>query len=461
MRKEHKKNRKGKPFKQSSKNVISFLLGSGFSVPAGLPKVSDINKRLSKISKDEIFINTDLRTWFVLQNNDPNKEMNEGERLFVQKFLEFYNKEILNDESCDSFHYEDFYDFYSNYLHCGEQSKNAEKIETFFNKFINEHKELLFEKERDCYNRISDFNGTFNQLLASLLNKEKYLKEEIITDYPPYNDFIKFIIELLKKNTLKVHTLNHDLFFDYIGNNHYKLSKRFADGFSLKKSNIYLKVDTENGEQQDIQLEQFVDKYDRPLCLFKLHGSISNKLLSDTNCMIKVKDIHAMSQFYKKEQNISKVLVDIIDPDFLSGTTNKTIHYTKNLFYKNQLKHFEQNLSKSKMLIIIGYGFRDERINEYLEKYFLAKGKTIVIIDPVKPQFELFNKCKCHFIEKGINNVDTKQYTEILSMLNELKSKQQSKQRKNIIPIPRKFGKGIITKRRVRKRNRRKIKKYL
>ena len=93
---------------------VSFLIGSGFSAPAGYPTASDLNEKLSKIDASEIAIHPDCRARFLMGENDPNAHRAK-ERQFVQEFLKFY---------CDfelplgnSFDYEDFYDYYRSSLH--------------------------------------------------------------------------------------------------------------------------------------------------------------------------------------------------------------------------------------------------------------------------------------------------------------------------------------------------------
>lgn len=191
--------------------TVSLLIGSGFSIPEGLPSVGKLNKRLSKIDESEILIHTDQRAIFLNGKDDPNRWSRWDERIFLQEFLEFYSSDII--KSPDDFHYETFYDFYSGYL---SNQENKEVIENFYKRFNDKHFKGL-ENHRDCYNRISDFNRSFNQLLASQLHKSRYFEDISTLNYPPYDPFIGFLRELVKSCDIKFHTLNHDLFFDWLG----------------------------------------------------------------------------------------------------------------------------------------------------------------------------------------------------------------------------------------------------
>jgi hypothetical protein len=408
------------------RQTVSILLGSGFSIPEGLPGVKQLNKRLSKIDESEILIHTDQTAMFLNGQEDPNRRSRWDERIFMQQFLEYYNSDILKKD--EQFHYETFYDFYSGYLN---NSENKKEIEFFYKKFNDEH----FKDgniDRDCYNRVSDFNRSFNQLLASQLHKPKYFEDVTYGNYPPYDSFIGFIRELLKTYDVKVHTLNHDLFFDFLGHNHSELFQYFSDGYKLEGSPFYGTVSYHFNQNTalpivsktyHVKLEHFIDKFDTPLCLFKLHGSVFNTIVytpEKEQRKVRLKDNYAISQF-KMEMNDPETgepcfrgLHDEVAPDFLSGTTNKMRSYTRDPYYINLFKHFRQNLSTSELLVVIGYGFQDGGINEFIEKHFLASGNRMIVIDPNKPKTDLIDKYNTKYISKGVTQVQYQEYLELI-----------------------------------------------
>jgi len=404
--------------------VISFLIGSGFSVPEGLPDVGKLNKRLSKIDESEILIHTDQRAIFLDGRDDPNRWSRWDERIFLQEFLEFYTFEILN--SPDEFHYETLYDFYSGYL---ANNENKELIEDFYKRFNEKHFKSS-DNLRDCYNRVSDFNRSYNQLLASQLHKSKYFEDISTLNYPPYDAFIGFLRELLKSCDIKFHTLNHDLFFDWLGHHHSDLWQHFIDGYQLEGSPFYGTVSYDfNQNTPDkvhktyyVKLEQFIDKFDKPLALFKLHGSVFNTIVytpQPNQRKIRLKDNYGIYQFFMelKDEKTGEPqlehLWDEVAPDFLSGTTNKTRYYSGDPYYKNLFIHFENNLSASEYLIVIGYGFQDSGINEYLEKNFLTRGKPMIVIDPNRPKTDLLDKYNALHIPKGVTQVTYNEYLKL------------------------------------------------
>ncbi len=385
--------------------------------------------RLSKIHESEILIHTDQRAMFLNGQDDQNRWSRWDERIFLQEFLEFYNAEILQPN--EQFNYETFYDFYSGYIY---NKQNNTVIENFYKRFNEKHFKGSND-HRDCYNRITDFNRSFNQLLASQLHKAKYMEDITYAAYPPYEHFVEFLKELLKTSNIKVHTLNHDLFFDFLGHSHKDLWQHFSDGYKLEGSPFYGMVSYRFNQDNNlptvsksyyVKLEHFIDKFDKPLSLFKLHGSVFNTIVftpQPEQKRIRLKDNYGISQFYmevgdeKTGESRFEHLWDEAAPDFLSGTTNKTRHYTGDPYYANLFKHFEKNLIDSELLVVIGYGFQDSGINEYLEKYFLMKGKPMIVIDPSKPSTQLIDKYNAKHILKGVTEVTFDEYLNIISSI--------------------------------------------
>lgn len=405
------------------KKTVSILLGSGFSIPEGLPTVNDINKRMSKIDESEIMIHSSMRAIFLNGQKDENRWSRSEERLFVQEFIEFYNSKILKPD--EPFHYETFYDFYALYLHEGKVNK--EVLDTFCDEFASKH--IKGESTFDTYNRISYFNRTFNQLLSSLLHRTKYLGEITSFSGNSYQGFIGYLTELLKSFDVKVHSLNHDLFFEWLMNYSSGLSEYLCDGFEYDGSPFYgILRSRKNIEGFDLQksyrvkLSQFTERFDNNLCLFKLHGSINNYIVhTDGSDTSRIHWEYDIEELYKEKsdpvsgKSSTVGAIENVDPDFLTGTYNKLIYYKNDPYYQTLFKHFEDNLAVSDFLLVIGYGFADPGINEYLETHFLSKGKKMVVIDPNLPTSDLLKKYTFIHIACGVTDVTREKYLELLS----------------------------------------------
>lgn len=401
--------------------IISFLVGSGFSIPAGLPGVAKLNQRLSQIDESEILIHSDQQAFFLDGQIDNNRFLRRDERIFVQEFLKYYNRGILNSE--ESFHYETFYDYYSDYLNAKQNKISIEKFCTWFNE--NHFKNSSYQI--DCLNRISNFNRTFNQLLATQLQKISFFEDISFSSYPKYDSFIAFLHQMLQNCDVKFHSLNHDLFFDFIGKYHSSLGTYFSDGYQLEGSPFYGSLNhtfnTNSNEKIHksyyVKLEQFTDNFDTPLAFFKLHGSLFNTIIHTPHPeqkKLRLKTNYGIDDIYIEIENKTtgkthfESLWDEVDPDFLSGTTNKIRFYSGDDYYKNLFLHFEKNLRKSDLLVVIGYGFQDLEINRYLESFFLVRKKKMIVIDPNKPATDLIDKYKGVHIPKGVSNLTYSQY---------------------------------------------------
>ena len=256
-----------------------------------------------------------------------------------------------------------------------------------------------------------------------MLQKNKYYENVSHLSYPPYDSFINFLNELIKDTELKVHTLNHDLLFERIGSVP-PLWEEFSDGYYDNGSPYYSNVHIHQtiSKRYRVRLKYFQNKFDKKICLFKLHGSIDTyqfNIADQDNDLTRVKSDYGIEHEFEKEVQDSETGEfryikgwQKVFPDFLSGTTAKLLSYG-NEFYQIMFSHFKDNLKKSKLLIVIGYGFADVGINQYLEDYFLKAGKKMVVINPSKPNSNLINY-NVKVLEKKMQEVT---YDEFISIL--------------------------------------------
>jgi len=96
--------------------------------------------------------------------------------------------------------------------------------------------------------------------------------------------------------------------------------------------------------------------------------------------------------------------------DFLTGTTTKMAYYRRSGFFKKIFSKFKNNLTRAKALIVIGYGGKDEGINDYLLNYYDYQNKPCFIIDPgIRHNAQLMvlaDKMHASVIEKSISEFD-------------------------------------------------------
>lgn len=392
---------------------VSILIGSGFSMPEGLPSVKRINEIMRALKAEDFYLFSDQSVGFYFgDTKDPNAWLSVKDRTFAEDFTAFYCGEILNGDPV-KYNYEVFYDYISDFI---RDENDKDKISNFCNGF---RQKIQCDKLLDDdHNLVWRFSKIFNQLIAHLLYKPGYLDSSAMLNYIPYDGFINFIKYLLPDTIVNVHTLNHDLFFDHIGSKHTDLFSHFTDGFTEYGSKFYGGIGIEKmvygqavHKSYMVRLKYYTGNYDAALRLFKLHGSINYVRLhfDNSQTVIRVKDDLAVSDYYyekfdtKTRQYKYEAPFHDNEPDYLTGTTEKIKQYNEP-FYKNLFSHFQTNLTKASHLIVIGYGFQDSGVNEYLEKYYLSQGKKILIIDvrtPISHLLTTFNS-QIMFLRNGI-----------------------------------------------------------
>jgi len=395
---------------------ISLLLGSGFSIPERLPSVTEINNKLSRVNEGDFYLFSDQTAGFYHSDwNDPNGWMLGSylDRLFFEEFTSFYCTEYLNN-TIELYNYEKFYDFIGDFL---RYKIEKEKIDSFCELFNGKIQSEIYRQ--NSYNWVWRLKRILNQLIADLLFIPKHYESAGYSNYPYYGGFFGLLREWLKNNIVNVHTLNHDLFFDFIASRLTDLWQHYSNGYTEYGSTVYGEVNTDFKTDRGnihkaykVRLQYYNGVYDK-LRLFKLHGSIDSYILrmQNSNEEIRIKKDFGVSEFLMErfDEQTRKYKYEGIftdpHPDFLSGTTEKIRQYDIP-FYESLFNHFKNNLQESSKLLVIGYGFQDKGINDFIERHYLIYRKPVIVIDVKKQDCDLFNtyKDQFQFLLNGISN---------------------------------------------------------
>jgi hypothetical protein len=355
---------------------VSILLGAGFSVDRGYPTAGVLNSKITSLQKDDFFVHTD-GSFFPLERGtqDPCRYNSYyKQKLFTVDFIKFYAER-------HNFNYEEFFDYYS-------KLESGELNDPEFDSFCQDFRANTHTQETNL-SLLSGHNRLFNQIIDSfLVNREGKKYYEPIHHcgpiYPGYTGFLNCLENWGGSNIVHIHTLNHDLFFeDFKGSDW--IQGELSDGFEELGSPYY-------GSLQDkykVRLSRFTNKYDDKYRLYKLHGSIDQYpfYLQSTGLdgFIKSKQGIGNTEFYKETSDDDSKLEYVrcwinYHSAFLSGTTSKILRYGEP-YYKEMFEHFTENLITSDLLVIIGYGGADTKINELIEANF-TKGKPIYLVEP-------------------------------------------------------------------------------
>lgn len=395
----------------------SFLLGSGFSVPKGLPKVGDINTKFTSLGITDFCINSDSTISFYQEGHEADDWFRRNERQFFVEFIADYcQKEISGTKN---FQYEKFFDYYYS-CYRGEANQNIKKFCTSFRA-----KYTLTDTLNSDSNLLMNFNNHFVQILAELLGRKEFYENNCSNLgnglYSEFLNFLKYLIE--QGHTVNIHTLNHDILFEHLICSA-SMSSDFSDGFSDLGSPYYGDYSTKAegiNMLYKVRLKYFQNKYEKPIRFFKLHGSVDTyyfNLASPEVDKTRVKTEYGVLDFYKEMQKPQNKELEYLKgysnlyPDFLSGTTEKLRSYG-NEYYSVIFKHFEENLKQSEKLIIIGYGGWDEGINKILQDKFLQKGIPIPVIDPFPLNSPFYSSTNFIHVNKSISDVSTSEYINL------------------------------------------------
>ncbi|MFC2508056.1 MAG: hypothetical protein ACFNYD_04585 [Bacteroides sp.] len=360
---------------QSARKVqVSFLLGAGFSVPAGYPTASELRDQLLdfdeqnkiKFSESGVLYEDGIIINCVNRKNYVNSYYLAFE--FCKDLIHVYKEG-------KEFDYEEFYDFLT-----GDGEINSSR-------YIDLAKKHIQNITTPRYHQlICDVKFVYNQMISFLIKDKNgnqwYRDSTHLGEISYYENFIQLISELINLDIIvNIHTLNHDLFFESLlkrGN-----IVKISDGFNGYGSNYYGYLDC-NGREYSCRLESYTGNYDTKLRLYKLHGSLNYYIYYtkfNSACCIPdrcIKLQYGIGKVYKELYNGE---LEIVPKSFHSPfLTGKNKVYNE-FFYKDLFSKFQENLEQSSILVIIGYSGGDSGINKYLKEYY--KGGKCIIVDPV------------------------------------------------------------------------------
>lgn len=352
---------------------ISFLLGAGFSAPMGYPTAAILDEELlsfennanvyfsaeGRIVEDEVQYCVDT----AIQNHFQRKFM------LCKKLIKEYN-----NARTGKFDYEEFYDFL-----------RGEEVNELRYRSLFDDKNPYGETYEDSLRALPDI---YNQMVMSLL-KDKEGKHDYnifhVGNVEGYNGFLHALSELSRDYVVDVHTLNHDLLFESFNKNDI-IGGKISDGFDEFGSEYYGKLNFEECEYH-CRLEKFTNRYCTPIRLYKLHGSRDYVRYYRSSGAFKVPDNYVKLKRLISPGDIIRSIKSKREYDdsfeintfCMTGMVSKQNLYNEPLMVRKLFKRFRSNLHKAELLIVIGYGCRDEGINEIIREN--CKGKQVIVID--------------------------------------------------------------------------------
>lgn len=394
---------------KSQKPRVSFLFGSGISLELGLPSTADITEVILSgkqgLESEERFIYKDTTQSFYLCGKDDRQyqPMDEVSRQLVSLIVNFLNY-------CASYfsnsNYEQVYEIvYQIYCYLCDDNQNPNP---FIKKFVN-NMEPILAIQISHYNQTRNYSEEVRNL-QELCFKSLYYIESIVNqlifegssdlekkDFSHFNwldQSIKFF------DVQQIATLNHDLVLET-----FLVLQRisYSTGFSIsdRKSSIY----------------QFNWQKKEKLPLLKLHGSLGWHIFKKNNGRQIIyrdtqKNKNLFNGFFEFNGNRdnSEEMQDWYSMKIM-GTNSKPKKYARSI-YLDLFHHFISYLSNSNLLIIIGYSFSDQAVNNYIyEQMLLNQELKIIVVSTDKEKIVINSQIFCltnrvFFIEKAVLRSD-------------------------------------------------------
>lgn len=373
------------------KKHIAFLLGAGFSVPAGMPTANELNDRILSRIYNKV-------RWSSM------KQM-----VYDDYFRGFVLEKILIDyDSCYvTFNYEQFYDFiveeknkelnedrllsfiergmYGYLLKC-----SIEKVADKGDEYKRQIKEVFKNVKKTIItyeNEIQNFvENEYQNIIAEsfLKNTDKGKLTQFLPEYEGFKEILKHYVE--QNYIIDIYTLNHDLVLESLLS-HTELKDKVCNGFG--------------GE--DIISDKVVKRFDynkyfdKPIRIYKLHGSIDEHKLFDQNQYLIIQIKNGYDGIFPYHQPTKRIY-----PLFLTGKKSKIEMYYDEPF-RTLLYEFQKNIEHAETLIVIGYSGYDDGINEILERYY--NWNDIRVVSPDAENHPFVKNRNAKHIKKGIEKI--------------------------------------------------------
>ena len=387
---------------------ISFLLGSGFSIPKGYPIRKNVNEKLLNFDYNHFGISPagELYKTDIIDSEFSNHYQRNLD--FCHRIIDTYTEKHQRE-----FDYEKFFDF----IHSEEINKTPYR----------ECAEGLFEGKEDYYHLVEGLDDIFNQMVEFIItDKDGNIWYDNEPNYcgsvDEYDTLLKIISAWSNDYIVNIHTLNHDMLFESFNKRDY-IAGKICDGFNEYGSEYFGEITINKSRKYTVRLEQYTGEYDKPVRLYKLHGSFdyvffyrSEGLFLYPDKCIKTRygiDIKSLKKDVMGEKKYERFPFTY-HGYYLSGNKTKVKQYNK-LFFENIHEIFHSNLKSAEKLIIIGYGGLDKGINKAIFDNYDYQEKQTIIIDPYPSEMlkKFAKKIGAKIIEKSVSNIVKEEVLEI------------------------------------------------
>lgn len=342
--------------------TLSIIVGAGFSAPAGYPTAGELNRRLLNINRRSLHFSESGRVSRI------HGELPASASAEVDLCIDLMHHYASRK---GDFYYKDFYDYLQNDVYRDDEIKYAVDTKIYDEESI----VYALGSMKYVFNRLIDICNTDSE------GHSRYDGRESVENslFEPYE---RFFGQLVGFDRIHIHSLNDDLLTD--GIRYLKsVNGDFSDGFEFVEPSYKGEVWEDYGEPREkIELPQYTGRYAKRVNLYKLRGG------SDYYALYKPMDFESFcgkEKFVKVPRSIDRIscrgvyLPFNYRGEFLSGMSVSSIRANYPIYYGLVFDKFRKNLEKSDVLIIIGYGCKDEDVNRMILNHFDSSRKCIII----------------------------------------------------------------------------------
>lgn len=359
---------------------LNIIIGAGFSFPAGLPLGNDVKNKFDRSLKGKL-MRMSSSEWFWTEGKE--EAMVHNGRLNTDGLeYEFVMEELIKEYKNVRGGFKDYEDFY-------QYVRDNTYVKGWYEKILASAKKRFYA-ETQC-KEDSEYSGyafrspertrpqeIINYLIADLLNCDK-TDDELVASYKRFLDYIS------KYKSVYIFSLNHDQIFERLFR---KTGIAYRDGFNVNGTEIYYDSKPLPSFKNDFSEEG--------INLVKLHGSIDMYIFEHGKqegatltrdgeyTYFKPGGYHEKHHPVKvnpdTKEPVQTMNFDVI-PKFITGK-NKKAFIQQDYMYSKMYKLYKKRIASMEDLLIIGYSYGDDHINEELVKFTESASPSIINLNP-------------------------------------------------------------------------------
>ena len=346
---------------------VTFLLGSGVSIPSGYPSTAQITQAL--LTKDWLFDREQSQSEILLTSMlyGRNHSLRMDAIFGLIRLLRSQVDQHLALQGKSEPTYEDVYYMARQLLDGLHDEYDNPGLLPFLSE-LRSKATLMVDNLNAAYGLDGILRSQEQLGLTGLLQDCVDFIEEAVTAQlvlPKKKKGLKLLDQAVAsdlKNPLHIVTLNHDTLLE----THFS-KRKVTDGF-VPWSNAVAAFDP----------QCFEDKTKHRIRLLKLHGSIDWFRYKARDGSALVLRVRSGDRNHLKDLH-GEVLRPPTGRLLLSGTTNKELAYGSGVFLELMFQ-FHKRLQETDLLIVSGYGFADKGINNRIWAWLDLRPKNRIIV---------------------------------------------------------------------------------